>query len=147
MLLAALALLMAGVTARALMAMDARLGPTPVAALRPPAAPLLAPVEAPVSAPREMPLPTVETVGQADPPATPVPAAAPAPPSPALASSAGSPERLGECAATMTSAVNADPTAGEISGATGLPDQVTYFKPRGKSPSCPSLASTIASPR
>ena len=53
---------------------------------------------------------------------------------------------MAECATAITTAVNVDPTDGEISGTTGLPDQVSYFKARVKG-GCRSVARTADRPR
>ncbi len=66
-------------------------------------------------------------------------AAAAAVPSKALAVSAGAAMRVAECAGVVTTAVNVDPTNGEIAGMTGLPDQVSYFKAKGRKPACRPL--------
>jgi hypothetical protein len=69
-------------------------------------------------------------------PASPV-AVVTALPSKALAASTGAAKRVAECAAMVaTAAVNTDPTNGEISGSTGLPDQVSYFKAKGRKAHC-----------
>jgi hypothetical protein len=52
-----------------------------------------------------------------------------------------------DCTTAMTASVNVDPTAGEISGTAGLPDHVSYFKPRGQSTPCSALATTVTTPR
>jgi len=73
---------------------------------------------------------------------TPASPAKPAPvmtalPSKALAASTGAAKRVAECATMVASAaVNIDPTDGEISGSTGLPDQVSYFKAKGRKAHC-----------
>jgi hypothetical protein len=69
-------------------------------------------------------------------------AAAAAVPSKALAVSAGAVKRVAECAGVVTPAGNQDPTNGEIAGMTGLPDQLNYFKARGRKPACHPLASS-----
>jgi hypothetical protein len=58
-------------------------------------------------------------------------------PGKALAVSTGAAKRVAECATMVASAaVNIDPTNGEISGSTGLPDQVSYFKAKGGKTHC-----------
>jgi hypothetical protein len=82
--------------------------------------------------------------------ATPVAAAAAvtALPSKALAASTGAAKRVAECATRVATAANVDPTDGEISGMTGLPDQVSYFKAKGrKAAQCRPLAGPTASTR
>ena len=69
-----------------------------------------------------------------------------APPSKALASAVAKSKQVAECATAITTAVNVDPTDGEISGTTGLPDQVSYFKARVKG-GCRSVARTADRPR
>jgi len=69
-------------------------------------------------------------------------AAAAAMPSKALAVSAGAAKRVAECAGVVTTVVNVDPTNGEIAGMTGLPDQVSYFKAKGRKAPCRPLASS-----
>ena len=69
-------------------------------------------------------------------------AAAVAMPSKALAVSAGAAKRVAECAGVVTTVVNVDPTNGEIAGMTGLPDQVSYFKAKGRKAPCRPLASS-----
>jgi len=50
-------------------------------------------------------------------------------------------KRVADCATMVASAaVNIDPTNGEISGSTGLPDQVSYFKAKGRKAQCAPLA-------
>jgi len=69
-------------------------------------------------------------------------------PSKALAASTGAAKRVAECATMVATAVNVDPTNGEISGTTGLPDQVSYFKTKGrKAAQCRPLARPTASAR
>ena len=92
-----------------------------------------------VAMPAEV-IPAEEAAARVEPVAKPAPKAEPAAPSKALASAVVTSRGVAECATTMTAGVNADPTNGEISGASGLPDQVTYFKPRGHRTPCPSLA-------
>ena len=69
-------------------------------------------------------------------------AAAVAVPSKALAVSAGAAKRMAECAGVVTTVANADPTNGELAGMTGLPDQVSYFKAKGRKAACSPLASS-----
>jgi hypothetical protein len=58
-------------------------------------------------------------------------------PGKALAASTGAARRVAECATMVASAaVNIDPTDGEISGSTGLPDQVSYFKAKSRKARC-----------
>jgi len=62
-------------------------------------------------------------------------------PGKALAASTGAAKRVADCATMVASAaVNIDPTNGEISGSTGLPDQVSYFKAKGRKAQCAPLA-------
>jgi len=69
-------------------------------------------------------------------------AAAVAVPSKALAVSAGAAKRMAECAGVVTTVANVDPTNGELAGMTGLPDQVSYFKAKGRKAACSPLASS-----
>ena len=69
-------------------------------------------------------------------------AAAVAVPSKALAVSAGAAKRMAECAGVVIPAVNVDPTNGELAGMTGLPDQVSYFKAKGRKAPCNPLAAS-----
>ena len=48
-----------------------------------------------------------------------------------------------DCTRAMTASVNVDPTAGEISGSAGLPDHVSYFKPRSHGTPCSEPATTV----
>ena len=108
---------------------------------------------APVSAAPAVQAEPSATVGAAALPemlATPVAATAAvtALPSKALAASTGAAKRVAECATRVAAAVNVDPTDGEISGMTGLPDQVSYFKAKGrKAAQCRPLAGPTASAR
>ncbi len=162
LLLTALALLMAGVTATrlGLITVEVKIGLGPraaiskmtVAAPTPPPPPRRATVpEGPAPGPglarlaREL-MPTIEMAEAAVPgetPAAPVKAAAFIPPRKLLASSAGTLTRVADCA-TVTSRANADPTEGEIRGTTGLPDRVIYFKLGRKTPPCRPVARTVS---
>lgn len=161
LLLTALALLMAGVTATrlGLITVDVKIGLGPrdaipkmtVAAPTPPPPPRRATVpEGP--APARLAQALIPTIAMAeaavprDTPAAPVKAAAFTPPRKPLASAAGKPTRVGDCA-MVTSLANEDPTGGEISGTTGLPDQVSYFKLGEKTPPCRPVARTVSSAR
>jgi len=54
---------------------------------------------------------------------------------------------VADCTTAMTASVNVDPTAGEISGTAGLPDHVSYFKPKSQSTPCSALATPVTTPR
>jgi hypothetical protein len=83
-----------------------------------------------------------DAAGPVEPPARPVVLTAEsARPPKALASAAATSSRSAEC---WTTAGNADPTNGEISGARGLPDQVAYFKSRGHGTPCPPIARAVS---
>jgi hypothetical protein len=151
-LLAALATVMAGVTAVRLgfVAVEIKRGPRlsgaePVArAAEPPRVTVTTPAPAAPARPRvrqDTRLTSANIVLAA--PASPVAPATviTALPSKALAASTGAAKRVAECATMVASAaVNLDPTDGEISGSTGLPDQVSYFKAKGRKAQCPPLA-------
>lgn len=159
LLLTALALLMAGVTATrlGLITVEVKIGlglradipRTTIAAPTPPPRRATVPEgPAPARLAREL-IPTIvmaEAAAPRDTPAAPVKAQAFIPPRKRLAFAAGKPTRVADCA-TMTSPTNADPTGGEISGTTGLPDQVTYFRLGAKTPPCRPVARTVSSAR
>lgn len=106
------------------------------------AKPVIAPVAAELTAAESAPTLIADGVDTA----SVVPVAAPAaPPSKALASAVSTSKKLAQCATTVTPVSNVDPTDGEISGMTGLPDQVSYFKARAKA--CASVARTATAPR
>jgi hypothetical protein len=181
-LLAALAMVMAGVTAVRLgfVAVEIKRGPrlsgaetaakpveptrvttakpAPAAAPRPRvredarliSAAIVAPatMTADTAAPASAQSAAVETPALHETPAIPMAAAVTALPSKALAASTGAAKRVAECATMVATAVNIDPTDGEISGSTGLPDQVSYFKAKGrKAAQCRPLAGPTASAR
>ncbi len=123
-------------------------GPTPVAAGAPEPLSATAPAPAPARLAREL-IPTIEMAEAAvprDAPAAPVKAAAFTPPRKLLASAAGKLTRVVDCT-TVPRPANTDPTEGEISGTTGLPDHVTYFKLGEKTPPCRPVARTVSSAR
>lgn len=96
------------------------------------------PLAAPVKAPRS----TSRKVAAL---AKPVLAPAAVEPAAALASAVSTSKKLAHCATAVAPVGNVDPTNGEISGTTGLPDQVSYFKARAKA--CASVARTATAPR
>ncbi len=170
LLLTALALLMAGVTAArlGLITVEVKIGvgpraaipkmtvaaptvpegPTPVAAGAPEPLSATAPAPAPARLAREL-IPSIEMAKAAvprDAPAAPVKAAAFTPPGKLLASAAGEPTRVVDCT-TVSRPANTDPTEGEISGTMGLPDHVIYFKLGEKTPPCRPVARTVSSAR
>jgi len=117
------------------------------------AEPRVTPVKAPRVTKPLLPVAAVDAVDSGDAPLvaeTPVTAARnkvlAAAPSKALASAVAKSKQVAECATAITTAVNVDPTEGEISGTTGLPDQVSYFKARVKG-GCRSVARTPDRPR
>lgn len=125
-------------------------GPAPAAFGAPEPLSAAEPVEAPAPGKRPPKLmPTIATAEAAvgdDTPATPVEAAPSPPRRKPLASAAGKPARVAECA-TVTRPANVDPTGGEIAGTTGLPDQVNYFKHSKKTAPCRPVTRTVSSTR